>query len=86
MGAGWGYYSDKISLYTKIFYRLILNKKYLHDYHTLDEQFLAGTATVMPNTAGYGYPPVPGKMSEGAEQERIQYGGASFCYNKPEAE
>lgn len=30
MGAGWGYYSDKISLYTKIFYRLILNKKYLH--------------------------------------------------------
>ena len=63
-----------------------LNKKYLHDYHTLDEQFLAGTATVMPNTAGYGYPPVPGKMSEGAEQERIQYGGASFCYNKPEAE
>jgi len=60
-----------------------LNKKYVHDYHTLDEQLIAGTAKVMPNTAGYGYPPVSsGFGGDERKSERVQYGGASFCYHK----
>lgn len=60
-----------------------LNKKYVHDYLMLDTQLIEGTAKVMPNTAGYGYPPVAkGMGGEDMKSERVQYGGASFCYRK----
>lgn len=60
-----------------------LCKSYLDDYITLSEQILAGTAKIMPDLAGYGFPPVSGGMFGGAGVlERAQYGGASFVYTK----
>ena len=51
--------------------------RYIQDYITLDEQILAGTATIMPDTAGFGMGPKPGGMGLNT---RAQYGGASICY------
>ena len=50
MGAGWGFYSDKISWYTRIFYRQILNKKRLHsvrDRYTLEKLQKIGMKNVI---------------------------------------
>lgn len=61
-----------------------LYKGYLDDYIALSEHILAGTAAIMPDTAGFGFPP---KTESGAfggigQLERAQYGGASFVYVK----
>lgn len=39
MGVGWGYYSTKVSLYTRVFYHMVLNDKMLHsvrDKYTME--------------------------------------------------
>ncbi len=61
-----------------------LYKGYLDDYIALSEQILAGTAKIMPDTAGFGFPPYTkdGMFGTAGDLERAQYGGASFVYKK----
>lgn len=50
MGAGWGFYSDKTSLFTQIFYRNILSRSRLHavrDRYTLEKLKEIGVANVL---------------------------------------
>lgn len=61
-----------------------LDVSYIDDFIGLSESLLAGTAQIMPDLAGYGFPPEAGGFSALAqgEMERAQYGGASFVYLK----
>ncbi len=57
---------------------------YIEDFISLDNELLAGTATVMPDTAGFGFPPDP--VASGSvfgrygRQRRAVHGLASFIY------
>jgi glyoxylase-like metal-dependent hydrolase (beta-lactamase superfamily II) len=60
-----------------------LDPSYIGDYITLAEQILSGTQNIMPDQAGFGWAPAPsGGFAASGEQERAQYGGASFVYLK----
>ena len=57
---------------------------YLQDFITLDEQVMAGTAKVMPNTGGFGFPSdvsqAGGPFAKFGKLERVEYGTASVVY------
>lgn len=57
---------------------------YLQDFITLDEQVMAGTAKVMPNTGGFGFPTdasqAGGPFAQFGKLERVEYGTASVVY------
>lgn len=59
-----------------------INKKYIDDFIELDKQILAGTAQIMPTTAGFGFPPNASGFgpARGRKAVRAQYGDASICY------
>lgn len=61
-----------------------LDKSYLDDYIALSQHILAGDAQIMPDLAGFGFPPVAegGMFGSAGELERAQHGGASFVYAK----
>lgn len=61
-----------------------LDKSYLDDYIALSQHILAGNAQIMPDLAGFGFPPAAegGAFGSAGELERAQYGGASFVYVK----
>lgn len=61
-----------------------LDKSYLDDYIALSQHILAGNAQIMPDLAGFGFPPAAegGAFGGAGELERAQYGGASFVYVK----
>ena len=62
----------------------VLDPSYVDDFIALSQSILDGTANVMPDTAGFGFPPAAGEGSPfgGRALERAQYGGASFVYLK----
>ncbi len=59
-----------------------LYKDYIDDFIALSESILNGTATIMPDTAGFGMgPDMNGSPFAGSVKlERAQYGKASFVY------
>ena len=57
--------------------------RYLEDFITLDNQLIEGTAKVMENIGGYGFPIAAfGPFLELGELERAEYGVASVIYVK----
>ncbi len=64
----------------------LVPEPYLEDFIKLDEQLIDGTAHVMENTGGYGFPTnaSDGPFASFGTLERAQYGLASIVYVKPE--
>lgn len=61
----------------------LMPDRYLEDFITLDTQLMEGTAKVMENIGGYGFPIAPfGPFAEMGEMERAEYGVASIIYLK----
>lgn len=61
-----------------------LYKGYIHDFISLSEHILDGTAQIMPDLAGFGFRPQTGNgfFDAVGVLERAQYGHASFIYKK----
>lgn len=61
-----------------------LCKAYIDDFIELDTEIIEDRATIMPDTAGFGFPPETkgGAFGAAGELERAQYGGASLVYIK----
>lgn len=59
---------------------------YLDDFIALDDELLAGTAHIMPDTGGFGFPPgaeaTKGTFASFGKLERVQHGQASIVYTK----
>ena len=56
---------------------------YLNDFITLDKQLIDGTAKIMPDTAGFGFPPDASRSTNFGgfgKLMRAQYGEASFVF------
>lgn len=59
-----------------------INKKYIDDYIILDKLILECKHRVLPNTAGFGFPPDASSFPpvNGKAAVRTQFGNASICY------
>lgn len=62
---------------------------YLNDYIALDEEIINGTAKVLANTAGFGFPPdnqaVPNPFLNYGKLYRVEKGVASFVFSEEES-
>ena len=62
---------------------------YLNDYIALDEEIIAGTCKVLPDTAGFGFPTdnqaIPNPFVNYGKLYRVEKGLASFVYSEEES-